>query len=41
MALAGRPRLILFDEPAAGSRPAERRELVALLEAFPPRISAT
>ncbi len=32
MALAGAPRLILFDEPAAGLSPAERRELVALLE---------
>ena len=31
MALAGAPRLILFDEPAAGLSPAERRELVALL----------
>ncbi len=29
MALAGAPRLILFDEPAAGLSPAERRELVA------------
>ena len=28
MALAGAPRLILFDEPAAGLSPAERRELV-------------
>src|SRR5918992_6215426 len=27
MALAGAPRLILFDEPAAGLSPAERREL--------------
>jgi branched-chain amino acid transport system ATP-binding protein len=35
MALAGAPRLILFDEPAAGLSPAERRELVALLSAFP------
>ena len=35
MALAGAPRLILFDEPAAGLSPAERRELVALLRAFP------
>ena len=32
MALAGAPRLILFDEPAAGLSPAERRELVALLD---------
>jgi branched-chain amino acid transport system ATP-binding protein len=35
MALAGAPRLILFDEPAAGLSPAERRELVALLAALP------
>ena len=35
MALAGAPRLILFDEPAAGLSPAERGELVALLGALP------
>jgi branched-chain amino acid transport system ATP-binding protein len=35
MALAGAPRLILFDEPAAGLSPGERRELVALLGALP------
>jgi len=39
MALAGAPRLILFDEPAAGLSPAERRELVALLRALPPHMS--
>jgi len=38
MALAGAPRLILFDEPAAGLSPAERRELVALLAGFPPHM---
>ena len=38
MALAGAPRLILFDEPAAGLSPAERRELVALLTALPPHM---
>src|SRR5262245_13965240 len=38
MALAGAPRLILFDEPAAGLSPAERRELVALLLALPPHM---
>ncbi|MGE0312369.1 MAG: ABC transporter ATP-binding protein [Lautropia sp.] len=38
MALAGAPRLILFDEPAAGLSPAERRELVQLLAAFPPHM---
>ena len=35
MALAGAPRMILFDEPAAGLSPVERRELVLLLNAFP------
>ena len=39
MALAGAPRLILFDEPAAGLSPAERRELVALLAALPRHMS--
>jgi branched-chain amino acid transport system ATP-binding protein len=38
MALAGAPRLILFDEPAAGLSPSERRELVALLRALPAHI---
>lgn len=31
MAMAGEPKLILFDEPAAGLSPAERKELVVLL----------
>ncbi|HEV2550838.1 MAG TPA: ABC transporter ATP-binding protein [Stellaceae bacterium] len=35
MSLAGAPRLILFDEPAAGLSPVERRELILLLSAFP------
>ena len=35
MALAGAPRLILFDEPAAGLSPGERTELVALLRGLP------
>jgi branched-chain amino acid transport system ATP-binding protein len=35
MALAGAPRLILFDEPAAGLSPVERAELVALLTSLP------
>jgi branched-chain amino acid transport system ATP-binding protein len=39
MALAGAPRLILFDEPAAGLSPAERLELVALLTALPAHMS--
>ena len=38
MALAGAPRLILFDEPAAGLSPGERRELVMLLRALPPHM---
>jgi branched-chain amino acid transport system ATP-binding protein len=38
MALAGAPRLILFDEPAAGLSPAERKELVALLKGLPQHI---
>jgi branched-chain amino acid transport system ATP-binding protein len=39
MALAGAPRLILFDEPAAGLSPVERRELVALLEGLPRHVT--
>ncbi len=39
MALAGAPRLILFDEPAAGLSPAERRELVLLLQSLPRHMS--
>jgi branched-chain amino acid transport system ATP-binding protein len=39
MALAGAPRLILFDEPAAGLSPLERRELVALLGSLPAHMS--
>lgn len=39
MALAGAPRLILFDEPAAGLSPAERRELVQLLRSLPAHMS--
>jgi len=38
MALAGAPRFILFDEPAAGLSPAERRDLVTLLEGLPRHI---
>jgi len=38
MALAGAPRLILFDEPAAGLSPGERRELVGLLKSLPPHM---
>jgi branched-chain amino acid transport system ATP-binding protein len=39
MALAGAPRLILFDEPAAGLSPVERRELVVLLRSLPAHMS--
>jgi len=35
LALAGAPRLILFDEPAAGLSPAERRHLIDLLRGLP------
>ena len=35
MALAGAPRFVLFDEPAAGLSPTERRELVDILTGLP------
>ena len=35
MALSGAPRFILFDEPAAGLSPTERRELVEILTGLP------
>jgi branched-chain amino acid transport system ATP-binding protein len=38
LALTGAPRFILFDEPAAGLSPAERRDLVAILHALPAHI---
>ena len=38
LALAGAPRLILFDEPAAGLSPAERRDLIALLTGLPEHV---
>jgi branched-chain amino acid transport system ATP-binding protein len=38
LALAGAPRFILFDEPAAGLSPAERAELVSILSGLPDHI---
>ena len=36
--MAGAPRFILFDEPAAGLSPTERRELVEILNSLPEHI---
>lgn len=38
MALTGAPRFILFDEPAAGLSPTERRDLVGILTSLPSHI---
>jgi branched-chain amino acid transport system ATP-binding protein len=38
LALAGAPRFILFDEPAAGLSPTERADLVAILTSLPRHI---
>jgi branched-chain amino acid transport system ATP-binding protein len=38
LALAGAPRLILFDEPAAGLSPTERSDLVSILQSLPEHI---
>ena len=38
LALAGAPRFILFDEPAAGLSPTERRELIDILTGMPKHI---
>jgi branched-chain amino acid transport system ATP-binding protein len=39
MALAGNPRLLMLDEPAAGLSPAERTTLVGLLEQLDPSVT--
>jgi branched-chain amino acid transport system ATP-binding protein len=39
LALAGAPRLILLDEPAAGLSPSERNSLVEILKSLPDHIS--
>ena len=39
LALAGAPRIILFDEPAAGLSPAERTNLVDILQSLPSHIA--
>ncbi len=38
LALAGAPRFILFDEPAAGLSPTERAELIEILTSLPEHI---
>jgi branched-chain amino acid transport system ATP-binding protein len=38
LALAGAPRFLLFDEPAAGLSPTERRELIEILTSLPSHI---
>ena len=38
LALAGAPRFVLFDEPAAGLSPTERSNLVAILNGLPKHI---
>jgi branched-chain amino acid transport system ATP-binding protein len=38
LALSGAPRFILFDEPAAGLSPTERRDLVTILTSLPGHI---
>ncbi len=38
LALAGAPRFILFDEPAAGLSPTERAELISILNGLPGHI---
>lgn len=38
LALAGAPRVVLFDEPAAGLSPTERMELIEILQSLPSHI---
>ena len=38
LALSGAPRLILFDEPAAGLSPTERTQLIEILQSLPAHI---
>ena len=38
LALAGAPRLVLFDEPAAGLSPSERSDLIDILQSLPDHI---
>lgn len=39
LALAGSPRLLLLDEPAAGTTPADRELLIEIIRSFPPSLS--
>lgn len=39
LALAGRPRLLLLDEPAAGLSPGERREMARFIKSLDPRLT--
>jgi branched-chain amino acid transport system ATP-binding protein len=39
LALAGRPRLLLLDEPAAGLSPGERREMARFIKGLDPRLT--
>src|SRR5207249_4255939 len=39
MALAGHPRLLLLDEPAAGLTPDDHQQLLAALRSLPPQVA--
>lgn len=39
LTLAGKPQLLLLDEPAAGTTPADRELLIQIIKSFPPTIS--